>query len=68
MLAIKPQGTYLHDGFLPSILAVPRSLFPASDVLLYAPLDPTRSERNLKSCQCFNFSQTNIARKLRKAL
>ena len=38
--------------FLPdSILAVPRSSFPASGVLLYAPLDPTRSERNLKSYQ-----------------
>ena len=51
MLAIKPPGTYLHVGFLASILAVPRSSFPASGVLLYAPLDPTRFERNLKSYQ-----------------
>ena len=51
MLATKPPGTYLHDGFLASILAVRRSSFRASGVLLYSPLDPTRSERNLKSYQ-----------------
>ena len=51
MRAIKPPGTYLYDGFLASILAVPRSSFPAWGLLLYAPLDPTRSERNLKSYQ-----------------
>ena len=42
---IKPPGTYFNNKLLPSC----RSSFVATSVLLCAPLDPIRLDRNSKS-------------------
>ena len=42
---IKPLGTYFNNKLLPSC----RSSFAATSVLLCAPLDPIRLDRNSKS-------------------
>ena len=47
---IKPPGTYLHNKLLPSCRSSKfSSSFPATSVLLCAPLDPVRLDRNPKS-------------------
>ena len=50
---IKPPGTYFNNNIDCRISLKFRSSFPATSVLLYAPLDPVRE-----------ISPTNIARKL----
>ena len=47
---IKPPGTYFHNKLLPSCWSSKfSSSFPATSVLLSAPLDPVRPDRNPKS-------------------
>ena len=47
---IKPPGTYVHNKLLPSCRSSKfSSSFPATSVLLCAPLDPVRLDRNPKS-------------------
>ena len=59
---IKPLGTYSNNWLQlscrPSKFS---SSFPATSVLLYAPLNPIREQ-----AKCLNFSQTDIACKLRR--
>ena len=47
---IKPLGTYFNNKLLPSCRSSKfSSSFPATSVLLCAPLDPIRPDRNSKS-------------------
>ena len=47
---IKPPGTYFNNTLLPSCRSCKfSSSFPATSVLLCAPLDPIRPDRNAKS-------------------
>ena len=47
---IKPPGTYFNNKLLPSCRSSKfSSSFPATSVLLCAPLDPVRPDRNSKS-------------------
>ena len=50
LLVIKPPGTYFNNEQLPSCSSSKfSSSFPATSVLLCAPLDPIRLDRNSKS-------------------
>ena len=69
LLVIKPSGTQFNNELLPSCRSSKLiSSFPATSVLLCAPLDLSRPDRNSKSDgKMFYFSLTNIALKVAKS-
>ena len=68
---IKPPGTYFNDKLLPSCRSSKlSSSFPATSVLLCAPLDPNRPDRNSKSAwrqSILIFLRQTLHWKLRRA-
>ena len=68
---IKPPGTYFNNKLLPSCRSSKfSSSFPATSVLLCAPLDPVRPDRNSKSAwrqSVLIFLRQTLHWKLRRA-
>ena len=68
---IKPPGTYFNNKLLPSCRSSKfSSSFPATSVLLCAPLDPIRPDRNSKSAwrqSVLIFLRQTLHWKLRRA-
>ena len=68
---INPPGTYFNDKLLPSCRSSKfSSSFPATSILLCAPLDPNRPDRNSKSAwrqSILIFLRQTLHWKLRRA-